>query len=182
MNPEKETTRLSKLLSYLLRHKPEEFDVTLDENGWADVADLLAKLQAKGENVTIDILQHIVDTSNKKRFSFNEDGTKIRASQGHSVEVDLGYSQQQPPELLYHGTVHAFIDSIKKHGLVKQKRHHVHLSADERTAVIVAQRRGKPVILKIKAGEMSAAGYPFYLSDNGVWLTDTVPSAFIVFP
>ena len=127
---QKETTRLSKLLSYILRHSPGEFGVVLDENGWTDVEELLNKLQTKGENVSRDALQHIVDTNNKKRFNFKQDGTKIRASQGHSVEVDLGYTQQQPPEILYHGTVDEFIDSIKKGGLIKQKRHHVHLSAD----------------------------------------------------
>ena len=182
MIPEKETTRISKLLSYVLRHKPGEFSITLDESGWADVQTLLGKLSEGGESLTRQVLQHVVDTNSKKRFSFNDDGTKIRASQGHSVEVELGYTQQQPPEHLFHGTVAEFLPAIKAGGLQKMNRHHVHLSADKETAIKVAQRRGKPVILAILAAEMFAAGHQFYISDNGVWLTDSVAAAFIKFP
>ena len=179
MISEKDNVRISKLLSYVLRHKPAEIDITLDENGWTDVPILLDKLAQYGERVTMPVLQHVVATNAKKRFSFNDDETKIRASQGHSVEVDLGYIQQQPPEFLYHGTVGKFIPAILQQGLQKMNRHHVHLSADVQTANIVAKRRGEPIILKISAGVMHTKSYVFYVSDNNVWLTDEVPPEFI---
>ena len=179
MIPEKENIHLSKLLSYILRHKPQEYGIVLDESGYANVDELINKLSAHNENINFEILQHIVDTNNKKRFAFNEDGTKIRASQGHSVEVELGYTEQQPPAILYHGTVEKFLAPILKDGLQKMQRHHVHLSADTTTATKVAERRGTPIILEIKAGEMHAAGYTFYVSANGVWLTEHVPPKFI---
>lgn len=125
------------------------------------------------------ILQYIVDINNKNRFAFNDDLTKIRASQGHSVNFELGYTEQQPPTILYHGTVEKFLPAIMKEGLQKMERHHVHLSADKSTAIKVGERRGKPIVLAIKSGEMFSAAYKFYLSDNGVWLTDHVPVEFI---
>jgi putative RNA 2'-phosphotransferase len=179
MITEKQTTNLSKLLSYILRHRPEEYEIVLDENGYTNVDRLINKLNAHNENINFEILQYIVDTNNKKRFSFNDDLTKIRASQGHSVDVKLGYTEQQPPAILYHGTVEKFLVSILKDGLQKMQRHHVHLSADKTTAIKVAERRGKPIILEIKAGEMFSNDYKFYLSDNGVWLTDHVTVNFI---
>lgn len=177
---ETETTRLSKLLSYILRHKPSAYEIVLDENGYTNVDELISKLNTHNENINFEILQYIVNTNNKKRFAFNDDLTKIRASQGHSVDVELGYTEQQPPDVLYHGTVEKFLASILKDGLQKMQRHHVHLSADKTTATKVAERRGKPIILEIKTGEMFAAGYKFYLSDNGVWLTDLVPVRYII--
>ena len=179
MIPEKENSRLSKLLSYTLRHNPQAMGIELDENGWTDVNVLLQKIAANGENITIDILKHVVSTNAKQRFGFNADKSMIRANQGHSVEVELDYPAIQPPEILYHGTVGQFIPAILKEGLQKMDRHHVHLSPDTETAVKVGARRGKPVILKIKAGDMFLKGYFFYVSANGVWLTDTVPPEFI---
>lgn len=179
MISEKETTGLSKQLSYVLRHNPGAIGITLDEQGWTDVVTLLHKLAANGHPVTMPVLQHVVATNAKKRFSFNEDKTKIRASQGHSVEVELGYTACPPPAFLYHGTVNRFMASILKDGLQKMNRHHVHLSADIATASIVGQRRGAPLILQVSAGKMHAAGYIFYLSENNVWLTDEVPPVFI---
>lgn len=178
MLPSNQTTHLSKLLSYILRHKPEEYEIGLDENGYTNVDELINKLNAHNENISFETLQYIVDTNSKKRFVFNDDLTKIRASQGHSVDVELGYTEQHPPEILYHGTVGKFLAAIMKEGLQKMQRHHVHLSADEVTAIKVAERRGKPIVLVIKSGEMFAAGYKFYLSDNGVWLTDQVPAEY----
>ncbi len=175
-----ETIHLSKLLSYILRHKPEEYGIVLYENSYTNVDELITKLNAHNENFSFEILQHIVTTNSKKRFAFNDDLTKIRASQGHSVNVELGYTEQQPPEILYHGTVEKFLLSILKDGLQKMQRHHVHLSAEEITATKVGERRGKPIILEIKSSKMFAVGYKFYLSDNGIWLTEHIPVTFII--
>lgn len=180
MMSESETNRTSKFLSLVLRHKPEELGITLDENGWTDVPMLLAKMATKGHRITHHQLRYIVETNSKKRFAFNDDESRIRANQGHSVEVNLGYVQKQPPEFLYHGTATRFLDVILDDGLQKMNRHHVHLSSDEQTARSVGSRHGKPVVLTVKAGAMAADGHVFYQSENGVWLTDHVPVAYIV--
>jgi putative RNA 2'-phosphotransferase len=182
MLSEKETTHISKLLSLVLRHNPSQLGISLDDEGWTDVGILLSKIQKKGIEIDLDILSYIVETNNKKRFAFNEDLTKIRASQGHSVEVNLQYESVVPPEILFHGTATRFIESIKETGLEKQSRLHVHLSSNEETALKVGQRHGKPVILQVKALEMSKKGFVFHLSENNVWLTDNVPKEFIMFP
>ncbi|UPT69138.1 MAG: RNA 2'-phosphotransferase [Sphingobacteriales bacterium JAD_PAG50586_3] len=173
-------THLSKFISLVLRHKPETIGVTLDENGWADVADLLQKFNAHGTAITFDELKAIVDENTKKRFAFNDDFTKIRANQGHSVEVDLKLQPQTPPAILYHGTALKNLDSIKEKGLLKGERQHVHLSDNIATATQVGSRHGKPIVLHIDTVTMLADGHIFYLSDNNVWLTDFVPAEYIV--
>ena len=178
MTTESDNKRISKFLSLVLRHQPETLGVTLDENGWTDVGTLLEKLDQKGYAIDLDQLRYVVETNNKKRFAFNDDETQIRANQGHSVEVDLGYVEKVPPLFLYHGTATRFLEAIKANGLKKMNRHHVHLSADKQTAINVGSRHGKPVVLVVRAGDMAAAGYAFYQSDNGVWLTDNVPAAY----
>ncbi|SEN78553.1 putative RNA 2'-phosphotransferase [Mucilaginibacter gossypiicola] len=179
MISEKETTALSKFLSLVLRHQPETIDIKLDEQGWVTVDELLRKAQAHGKNITPDVLNHIVETNTKKRFAFDDTGKKIRASQGHSVDVELGYEPQMPPDVLYHGTGSQSVDAILQSGLEKRSRQHVHLSSDLDTAVKVGQRHGKPVILTVAAGAMHLQGHRFYLSANNVWLTDFVPAGFI---
>jgi len=171
--------KLSKFLSLILRHKPETIGIQLDENGWTDVQLLLQKMQVSGKTMDLTTLQAVVANNDKKRFAFSEDGTKIRANQGHSLKVQLGYKPQTPPAILYHGTVEKFLGSIFQTGLDKRKRHHVHLSSEIATATNVGKRRGKPVILTIDAAQMQADGYPFFLSENGVWLTDKVPVKYI---
>lgn len=146
MLSEKETTKISKFLSLVLRHQPEKIGLPLDDNGWADVAVLLEKLNTNGLPIDRDILNHIVATNPKKRFAFNDGLDKIRASQGHSIEVNLGYEPQQPPEILYHGTATSNIDSITRSGLKKRSRTHVHLSANIDTAINVGSRHGSPII------------------------------------
>lgn len=173
---------LSRFLSYVLRHKPDAIGLSLDARGWVSVDALLAAMAAHGRTATFDELAHVVATNEKKRFALNGDRTKIRASQGHSVRVELAYSPQRPPGSLYHGTVERFLDGIRSQGLTRQRRHHVHLSGDAETAATVGARRGTPVVLKIDAGGMHAGGHVFYLSENGVWLTERVPPAFIAFP
>jgi len=178
----KQIVETSKFLSYVLRHKPQAIGITLDAEGWVAVDDLLTAAARNGQSITRQQLEEVVATNDKKRFSFSADGQLIRANQGHSVEVDLGLAAVEPPELLYHGTVERFLDLIREKGLLRGNRHHVHLSADRETAARVGQRRGRPVVLVVEAGRMHAEGYPFYRSENGVWLTETVPPEYLQFP
>ncbi len=179
---DKETIRTSKFLSLVLRHEPERVGLKLGEAGWVGVDALLKALNSQGVSLTLDQLKHIVATSDKKRFAFSEDGQRIRASQGHSVEIDLQYPPQTPPEILYHGTAVRFLDSIRQHGLQKMERHDVHLSAETTLTLQVGGRHGKPVLLTIRVGDMNRAGFVFRCSANGVWLVDHVPPQFIQFP
>ncbi|MCG8702451.1 MAG: RNA 2'-phosphotransferase [Bacteroidales bacterium] len=179
MIDKKHHTKLSKFLSMVLRHKPEVIEITLDSNGWTSVSQLLEKMNSYGKQIDFETLEVILETNNKKRFSFNEDKTKIRANQGHSVEIELGYERKYPPSVLYHGTSDKNVVSIYKSGIQKKKRHHVHLSKDIETAKSVGQRHGKPVIFEILTEEMHNEGYEFFESKNGVWLTDEIPVRFI---
>ncbi len=176
------TVSLSKFLSFVLRHQPESIGLTLDANGWVDVAQLLAQCQAHGRPISLHTLRHVVTTNPKQRFAFSLDELRIRANQGHSVDVDLGYAPAAPPVLLFHGTVAACLDAVRIEGLRKMSRHHVHLSPDIATAQLVGGRRGSPVLLKVSAARMHSQGRIFYLSTNGVWLTEHVPPEFIEFP
>jgi len=175
------TKGISKLLSYILRHSPETIGLELDQNGWADVDELIAKFDLYERRIDFELLDYIVENNDKKRFAFNEDKTRIRANQGHSISIELNLDEAEPLEYLFHGTVEKFLSDIKTHGLQKMSRQHVHLSADRETANKVGSRRGKPVILTINSGAMHRAGYKFYLSDNNVWLTAVVPAEFITF-
>lgn len=172
---EKNYIKQSKFLSKVLRHQPEKIGIRLDPNGWIAVDELLAACSKHGIIIDREMLEEIVETNNKKRFAFSEDGLKIRANQGHSVSVDLNLESIEPPERLYHGTAGHYLPSIRKDGLVKGRRHHVHLSENPITARQVGQRHGKPVILQIAAREMHQDGFPFFRSANGVWLTEFVP-------
>jgi len=178
----KEKVSTSKFLSLILRHEPERVGLKLGDAGWVGVDELLKAVNSHGVSLTLDALKHIVTTSDKKRFAFSEDGRRIRASQGHSVEVDLQYPPQTPPELLYHGTATRFLDAIRQHGLRKMQRHDVHLSAETRVTLQVGGRHGKPMLLTIRAGDMHRAGFVFRCSANGVWLVGHVPLQFIEFP
>ncbi len=182
MLTEKQLKGKSKFLSLILRHKPEIIGLVLDAQGWADVDTLLEKLRAEGKGLSKEELGEVVEKNNKKRFSFNEDKTRIRASQGHSIKLDLGYEPVQPPEFLYHGTATRYVNSIRKQGLIKGSRHHVHLSEQLDTAKNVGSRHGVPVILTVKTQEMYEAGFRFFVSENGVWLTENVPVDYLVFP
>ncbi len=171
--------RLSKYLAKHLRHAPHEVGLTLQSGGWVPVDDLLSAARRHGFPISYDDLIECVENNDKQRFAFNESGDLIRANQGHSVKVDLHLEERDPPETLYHGTVECFMSSILKDGLIRGKRHHVHLSKDVETATKVGARRGKPVILKVDAGRMHRDGQRFYLSENGVWLTDAVPPRYL---
>lgn len=181
MNPQQEK-RISKFLSLVLRHQPQEIGIVLNEQGWTSVDELIAALNRHGQKINLDMLEQVVENNDKQRFSFSDDGEMIRANQGHSVAVELGYTAQRPPDTLHHGTVERFLESIRSSGLSKGQRHHVHLSESITTATKVGQRRGNPIILSIDAKAMFDDGYLFYRSANGVWLTDSVPSSFIQFP
>jgi putative RNA 2'-phosphotransferase len=171
--------KISKFLSYVLRHRPDAIGLTLEDGGWVDVDALLQALGVAGKPVTRELLEDVVRTNDKQRFAFSADGIKIRASQGHSIEVDLGLKAVSPPDTLYHGTARRFLDSILSSGLQPQKRHHVHLSLDEQTALRVGQRHGKPIIFRVDSGAMHADGHTFFLSANGVWLTAHVPPSYL---
>ncbi len=164
----------SKKLSYILRHNPGSIGIELDKNGWAKVSDILDNLSIARKE-----LIEIVENNDKQRFSFNEDKTMIRANQGHSISVDLEFKTATPPVVLYHGTVGKFVASILKEGLQKRNRNHVHLSQDKDTAIKVGSRRGIPVILIIDSKSMYRDNFKFYKSENGVWLTDEVPTKYI---
>lgn len=179
---EKEIKKISKFLSLVLRHNPDKIGLVLDENAWANTEELIEKCNKNSIKFSFEDLEVVVETNNKNRFSFNENKTKIRANQGHSLKnIDLEFEAIEPPKFLYHGTVDRFIVSIKENGLQKMSRQHVHLSKDKETAINVGSRRGKAIILSVSALEMHQAGFEFYCSENGVWLTDNVPSEFIDF-
>ena len=177
-----DNVKISKFLSLVLRHKPEEIGITLDEAGWVGVETLLSACAKHRFPITRQQLETVVATSDKKRFALSEDGSRIRANQGHSVEVELGYAPAQPPEILYHGTADRFIESIRRQGLMKGKRHHVHLSLTRQTAAAVGTRHGRLVLLEVRSGDMHRAGIVFYKSANDVWLTDAVPPEYLIFP
>ncbi|MCD6068604.1 MAG: 2-phosphotransferase [Bacteroidetes bacterium] len=177
----KDLKSTSKFLSLVLRHSPEKIGLTMDSAGWVSVSELIEKCNKHGKKLNFASLKEVVETNDKKRFAFNDSETKIRASQGHSIEVDLEYVPTEPPEFLYHGTVDKFIALIKEGGLKKMNRTHVHMSKDLETATKVGSRRGKPIILTIRTGDMHRAGMEFFRSANGVWLCDAVPPEYIEF-
>lgn len=177
---ERRTVKVSKYLSKHLRHQPERLGLTLDAAGWVEIDDLMAACAAHGFPFTRAELDHVVAANDKKRFAI--DGTRIRASQGHSVEVELGLPPATPPAYLYHGTVARALDAIRAEGLRPMNRHDVHLSPDRETATRVGARRGRPVVLSVDAGAMHRDGHVFQVSANGVWLTKAVPPRYLRFP
>jgi putative RNA 2'-phosphotransferase len=172
--------RTSKFLSLILRHKPEAAGIALDAEGWADVEALLAGMRRHGHPLRLEELVEVVATNDKRRFALSADRTRIRAVQGHSRAVELGYPPVPPPERLFHGTVARFLGSIRGQGLVPGRRQHVHLSPTREVAETVGRRRGAPVVLTVDSAAMAGAGHAFYRAENGVWLTLHVPAAFIV--
>lgn len=170
---------LSKFLSYVLRHRPDSIGLTLDVQGWAGIDELIGLANRHGHTFDYSHLFTVVSHNDKQRFCFSEDGLKIRANQGHSFTVDLALTAKQPPEVLYHGTATRFLTAILAEGLKSQGRQQVHLSHEKATAIRVGQRHGKPVVLEVAAAIMQLQGYVFYLSDNQVWLTDSVPAKYL---
>jgi putative RNA 2'-phosphotransferase len=177
---ERRTVKVSKYLSKHLRHQPERIGLTLDPAGWVEIDTLITAAAEHGFRLTREELDHVVATNDKRRFAI--EGTRIRASQGHSIDVDLGLPPATPPSYLYHGTVAGALDSIRETGLRPMSRHAVHLSADRETATRVGARRGRPVVLAVDAGAMHRDGHVFHVSANGVWLTDAVPPCYLRFP
>ena len=170
---------LGRLLSYLLRHHPEDAGIQLDSHGWADVDALIHGVSTMGRYLSRADLERIVRENKKRRYSFSPDGKRIRANQGHSIPVDLELLPEIPPDPLYHGTASRFWESIQKQGLLKQSRQSVHLSSDRKTALDVGIRHGIPIILRIHTGKMLKDGFSFYLSENGVWLCESVPAVYL---
>jgi putative RNA 2'-phosphotransferase len=179
MLSKKEDEKVSKFMSYVLRHAPGDIGMTLDENGWVSVDELVFRAQ-KVMPLTQKMVEFVVKNNVKQRFCLSEDGKMIRANQGHTVKVDLDLPDVEPPEYLYHGTAEQFMESISKEGLKPMKRHDVHLSFSEETAYKVAVRHGKPVILVVEAGRMYRQGYRFQCTKNNVWLTEKVPAKFFI--
>jgi putative RNA 2'-phosphotransferase len=175
----KGSVKQSKFLSFVLRHKPEQIGISLEDEGWTDVEILIKQCRSHGRRLSMDDLRKIVAKDGKGRYSFNEDETKIRANQGHSIEVDMKFEPQDPPDTLYHGTGAESLDSIMDCGLSKMKRQYVHLSLDLDTATKVGARHGVASILIVNTKAMKAEGYKFYLSENQVWLTENVPPDFL---
>lgn len=172
--------KTSVFISLILRHKPDVIGISLDEHGWANVQELINGINKTGKySIDMFMLEEIVRTDNKQRYSFNEDRSKIRANQGHSINVDVELKAAVPPEILYHGTGEKYVESINAEGLKPKSRLYVHLSKDVETAVTVGSRHGKSVVYTVNSGEMYRQGYTFYLSENGVWLTKNVPVDFM---
>jgi putative RNA 2'-phosphotransferase len=176
---ERARTKLSKYLSKHLRHTPERIGLTLQEGGWVGIDELIAACDKKGRTFSREHLQEIVEMDTKQRYSIDRATNRIRANQGHSTDVDLQLNPSTPPAVLYHGTGATSVEAIGNDGLKRMQRHHVHLSSDIETARKVGARHGRPVVLKIDTVAMRKAGHVFYLSENGVWLTDEVPPKFL---
>lgn len=171
--------KMGKYISLILRHKPEIINLKIDEHGWANVDDLLKGINNSGRYISKEMLNMIVETNNKKRYQYNNDHTKIRANQGHSIRVDVELHEKVPPDVLYHGTAQEYLDKIRKSGIRKMKRLYVHLSRDIETAMKVGKRHGQPIILVINTKAMINDGYKFYYSNNGVWLCDDIAYSYI---
>ena len=172
-------TRTGKFISLILRHRPDITGITLDEHGWASVDELIEGIRKTRPDFNLEMLEEIVRTNNKQRYSFSEDHTKIRANQGHSIQVDAELKEERPPKILYHGTGEGAVSSILEEGIKRQSRLYVHLSKDIPTAINVGIRHGKPVVFIIQSGRMYDDGFKFYLSENHVWLTGFVPAKYI---
>jgi putative RNA 2'-phosphotransferase len=178
MNAEK-LKKVSKSLSYVLRHQPDSVGLELEEGGWVEVPRLIEAFRQSVKTLSVDLLQEVVRENDKQRFEFSADQSRIRARQGHSVDVDLGYKPATPPDVLYHGTATRSLESIFETGLNKGNRHHVHLSTNKQTMLQVGQRHGKPIVLAIDAAKMLADGHEFFVTGNQVWLTDHVPPQYL---
>lgn len=172
-------TKISKFLSFVLRHNPDAIGLTLDDAGWAGITELIEKARKTGLRLTPALIQQIVATSDKKRFAISSDGSCIRANQGHSLPVELGLQETEPPYILYHGTARRNLAAISQEGIKRRNRNYVHLSTDMDTALKVGVRHGQPVVLMVQAGKMFKNGIRFFCSENGVWLTDQVRPEYI---
>lgn len=171
--------KVSKFLSLVLRHRPDIIGLCLDKAGWTKITDLVEKARKVGVNLTSALILQIVTSSDKQRFSISPDGSRIRANQGHSVPLELGLPEMEPPDTLYHGTARRNLAAIRSQGINRGKRNHVHLSADISSAISVGSRHGQPVVLIVLAADMNRAGFRFYRSENGVWLTEHVPPEYL---
>jgi len=174
--------RASKFLSLILRHQPQKHGITLDQHGWAPIDEVIAAANRAGIGLTYPLLQEIVADNDKQRYVISEDGRAIRARQGHSIPVDLQLAALEPPSQLYHGTARRFLSSIRSQGLIPRSRQYVHLSPDSQTALAVGRRHGDPVVLIVNSDRMYHDGHRFYHSENGIWLVDSVPIGYLVFP
>lgn len=178
MEQHKNDIKLGRFLCLVLRHHPEAAGIILDKHGWADAESLLRGVCATGRQIDRETLERIVREDNKQRYSFSDDHTRIRANQGHSIQVDVELRKIQPPQYLYHGTATRFLSTIQTEGIKRMNRQYVHLSPDYQTAIAVGRRYGVPVVLRVEAGAMAQSGTTFFLSENGVWLCEYVPPGY----
>ena len=169
--------KISKYLSFILRHQPDSIGLELSDEGWASIEELIGK--TRKFKLTKELINTVVETNDKKRFLISEDGERVKANQGHSIEVNLELEPVTPPEVLLHGTAERFLESILREGLTKQRRHHVHLSETQKTALSVGARYGKPVLLKVDSEQMHRDGFEFFKTENNVWLVDYVPTKYL---
>lgn len=174
--------RVSKFLSFVLRHQPEAIDLELDSGGWAYIDDLVEKSAESRRPLTAELIREVVEKDEKQRYALSDDGQKVRARYGHSIPIDLGIDPVEPPEILYHGTASRHLGPIHMNGIVRGGRQYVHLSPDIETATEVGRRHGQPVVLEVMAGEMHRDGIQFYPTESGIWLTHDVPPKYIRFP
>lgn len=172
-------TRISKFLSLVLRHRPDLIGLRLDEDGWGDIGELIEKTRETGLHLTPETIIGVVETNDKQRFAISDDGSRIRSNQGHSIQVNLGLRESVPPEYLYHGTVCHNLAAIRAEGIQRGKRLYVHLSLNREIATMVGKRHGIPVVLIVQSIRMYHSGFSFYLSENGVWMTEHVPAEYI---
>jgi len=180
--PDRDLVHMSKFLSLVLRHKPEVAGLALEEGGWVKVDDLIHGAKEAGVSLDRELLRFVVEESEKKRFSFSDDGQRIRANYGHSIPIHMDFEPIEPPEFLYHGTAVRFLESIQKNGIAPRGRQYVHLSPDEQTATETGRRHGVPIVLPVQSRFMHENGFHFYHTASGIWLTEKVPPEFVVFP
>jgi len=181
MDKRRQIKHAAREVNFKVKHHPDSIGIKLDSGGWTDVEKLIQQANRKGIQTTLDEIRTVVRENDKQRFSFSEDDLKIRANYGHSVVIDLGYGPTEPPGVLYHGTAERNLKAIRTNGLTKGNRQYVHLSPDFDTAINVGQRHGKPIVLKVLSGQMYFNGHEFFLSKSGIWLTEYVPTEYLVF-
>ena len=177
--------RLSKFLSLVLRHRPDDFDIALDSNGFTDADALFAvvKSKYKGKYSYEDVVRVTTTPAQDGKMRFELVDGRIRARYGHNKRVEaIAYQPVTPPEILYHGTPQTAVAAIRREGLSAQQRQYVHMATTVERATSVGARHGKPILLKVRARVAHEAGVAFFQADDEHYLTQSLPPEFIIFP